>query len=104
MATLAQRPDRLEKTPGSQAAQKREHAESRQEEPDTVMSRRVRHGPQDHQECPVAGDQQADRFVSPLSHGRPDSQLRPARKKPTGVTKTVQTSVLYHGSDSLGVL
>ena len=70
IAAVPQRRGSIQQPPGAQPAEQRQDAEGRQEEPDAVMSRRVRHGPQEHQERPVPGDQQADRLALAPGHRR----------------------------------
>ena len=99
---VAQRADSVEPS-GTQSRQQREHAERRQELPDAIVPRRVRQRPQDHKERPVT-ERPADRTARPAAIERPAQAGHGASSRnPTGVTRTVQTSVLYQGSDSSGV-
>ena len=102
MAAVPHRAGSVQQRPGSQAAQQREDAERRQEQPDPVVARRVRQRPQDHQERPVPGDQQPDRLARAVGPPPRPSPSTPMTRNPTGVTSTVQTIVLYQGSDCFG--
>ena len=94
----------VEQAIGHRGPPERQHAKGRQEEPDAVMARRVRQAHAAASRTPSARRSRARsaRFASVSA--RSPSPVAAMIKNPTGVTKTVQTSVLYHGSDSSGVL
>ena len=81
-----------------------QHAERRQELPDAVVPGRVRQGPEQPAGTPSARPTSSPNGSDPPPPRCPRRpRQRRARGNPTGVTNTVQTSVLYQGSEPSGV-